>query len=128
MEKRVYIEDYVSKAKVRKMLENYNAIKQGDYSWKEPTNSGPKVYDGITAGQLDRIMIDQAIEKLPRMEKACCRGRWILELKRHEILKALKITPRAYYDYCNSAIAFIYREINGEKIGVLELMDAIFKD
>ncbi|WP_217587012.1 hypothetical protein [Lentibacillus saliphilus] len=125
MENNIQIEGYMSRKAIRKYLEHYNDIKRGDYSWKETTSTGPKVYDGISGGQLNRIMIDQAIEKLPKIVQACCRARWIHDLPAKETTKLLKISRGMYNHHCAAAIELIHEHINGSTIGAMKLLQAI---
>lgn len=120
-----YIQGYIPKNIVRKMLDNYHQYKDKHVRLKERVTRSVQNRDGISGGQLNKVMLDQAIDKLPRMEKACCRSRWILELHVSETISLLGISRNEYYKYCDQAVEFIYRELNGEKIGVMELLRAI---
>ncbi|PAV29257.1 hypothetical protein CIL05_12740 [Virgibacillus profundi] len=128
MSKRIYVEDYVSRIGVRNMLKYYHKHQGQDYRWEEKVTKSPRSKDGISGGQMNKIMIDQALEQMPKMERACCRGRWILKVPRYKILDMLKLSSSQYYAYCDSAVEHIYTHINGEKIGTKSLLETILKE
>ncbi|MEN2464923.1 hypothetical protein [Ornithinibacillus sp. JPR2-1] len=120
------LEGYVSKKAIRYWLENYESLAAGDKPIDAiPGNSGPKEYDGIRMSQLNKVMLDKAIEDLPDEIKACCKARWIYRVPRNKTLKIIGIT-RNQYDYnCRQAVDLIHDELNGSMIGVRKLLDKI---
>jgi DNA-directed RNA polymerase specialized sigma24 family protein len=120
------IEGYVSKKNIRRWLDNYEALAVGDRPADAvPTNSGPKNYDGVSGGRLNKIMLDDAIKKLPRLQRACVTCKWIRQLRPAEALRLLGITKAEYTAGCNAAVDSIYASINGPIAGVKQLMQAI---
>jgi len=111
------IEGYISKKNIRRMLNNYQAMAKGDYSFDEdwmPKNSGPKSIDGVTGNRLNKIMLDQAIEHLEPDLKACTLARWVYRIPIKDILANRGISKDQYYFLCDIAVDKIYYRINGE--------------
>lgn len=121
------IEGYVSKKAVLYWLENYESLQAGDRPIDAiPTNSGgPKAYDGISNNQLNRLMLDQAIENLPKLAKACCKARWVHRITVRKTLNTLEIDKDVYYNRCKLAVDLIHKEINGEKTNYKDLLEKI---
>lgn len=119
------IEGYVSKKIVRKMLDNYHTKQKRDRSFKEYVTSSSLNVDGKSGADLDKIIIDQSVEKLPDIVRACCRARWYYKTAVRHTCNVLGITVNEYYSYCNEAIDLIYRDINGSKVGMKALFKAI---
>ncbi|MED3571946.1 hypothetical protein [Cytobacillus praedii] len=122
------IEGYVSKKAILFWLENYEALESGDVPYDAPpTNSGPKAFDGITGNYLNKVMLDQAIEKLPKLEKALVKARWVHKFAVKRTVTVLNITKELYYIRCKKAVDLIYNEINGERAAVKRLLEKIIK-
>lgn len=123
----VRIEGYTSKKVIRRWLVNYESMAAGDIPLDAmPRNSGPKAADGWGPGKLNKIMLDQAIENIPdKRMKACVYARWIYQLPLGKTLRTLNIPKSTYYKHCDDAVDFIYREINGERVGVKNLLNTI---
>lgn len=122
----MYIEGYVTKKNIRRWLDNYAALVAGDKPLDAiPSNSGPKDYDGVTGGRLNKIMLDDAIKQLPRLERVCLTCKWLREMRPAEALRVLGITKAEYTRGCNAAIDSIYASINGPMAGVKRLMEQI---
>jgi len=122
------IEGYISKTNIRRWLSNYDALAAGDRPADAiPTHSGPKAYDGISGGRLNKIMLDDAIAQLPRLERACVSCRWIRQLRLADALRRLGLTKAQYYARCDDAVEAIYSTINGPRAGVKRLMEALAK-
>jgi DNA-directed RNA polymerase specialized sigma subunit len=122
----VKIEGYISKKAIRRWLENYESLAAGDRPPEAvSTNSGPKAYDGISNAQLNKMMLDQAIENLPDLMKACIKARYIYKLPRKRTLQLLGISDAVYYNRCKLAIDHIYLELNGDLAGIKRLLEKI---
>lgn len=122
----VRIEGYVSKKVIYRWLENYEYIDAGDTPPEAPpSNGGPKSDDGISGGFLNKVMLDQAIENLPLLMKACIKARYIHRLPLGKTLKTLEISRDVYYERCKMAVDHIYRELNGDRVGVKSLLEKI---
>ncbi|XJZ25965.1 hypothetical protein ACF5W4_11185 [Bacillota bacterium Lsc_1132] len=86
------VDGYVSKKVIKRWLENYEALAVGEApDDAPPSNSGPKNYDGISGGQLNKIMLDQAIGKLSPLKRSCIEAKYIERLPLGITLKALEI-------------------------------------
>lgn len=125
----VKIEGYVSKKVVKDWLENYASMHAKDRPVDAmPMSSGPKPSDGVTATQLNKVMLDQAIEALPILTKACCKARWVYGFPVDSTVNTLDISREIYYSRCDEAVELIYRALNGEKaayIGLLRKINAV---
>ncbi|MGP9042117.1 hypothetical protein [Cytobacillus kochii] len=120
------IEGYVSKKTVLSWLEDYESLDAGDVPPEAlPSNSGPKAYDGVSARQLNKMMLDQAIENLPKLAKACCKARWVHKIPVNKTLRILDIERDVYYNRCRLAVTLIYQEINGEQANYMALLRKI---
>jgi DNA-directed RNA polymerase specialized sigma24 family protein len=118
---------HIKKADIKLWLENYQALQTGDRFFDaQPTNSGPKSDDGISGMQLNKIMLDQAIEKLDVLERACILARYVHQLPLQRTLEQLEVSDAVYYQRCRSAIDSIYRQINGgDRLGAMNLVSKI---
>lgn len=122
----VRVEGYVSKKVIKGWLMTYEYLEAGDRPPDAPpTNSGPKNRDGISGGQLNKLMLDQAIENLPPLAKACVKARWVHRLPKGKTLRVLGITDGVYYNRCDLAINLIHAAINGEAGRYKALADKI---
>lgn len=122
------IEGYVSKKAIRFWLENYEYLEAGALIPTDEvrsTGGAQKAEDGKTANELNKIMLDQAIEQLPPLQRACIMARYVKKLKRDRTLKVLEISASIYYERCNMAIEEIHTQINGEKKQYKGLLDKI---
>lgn len=121
------IEGYVNKKTIRAWLDNYEYLEAGDILPDAvPSSSGPKAYDGISARQLNKVMLDQAIDNLPKLAKACCKARWVHKMPVNKTLDMLDIERDVYYNRCSLAVDLIYRELNGERASYVSLLEKIF--
>lgn len=119
-------EGFISKKVVKAWLETYEYMIAGDRPPDAlPGNSGPKSADGIKAGFLNRVMLEQAIESLSPLTKACCKARWVHKLPRKQVLDTLGISKEVYYNRCDQAIEEIYQFVNGGLLPVKNLVEAI---
>ncbi|AYP68433.1 hypothetical protein HWB91_gp63 [Bacillus phage vB_BboS-125] len=124
----IRVEGYVSKKAIQRWLENYEYLEAGDTPPDTPpTNSGPKNQDGISGGQLNKLMLDQAIENLPPLAKACILARWVHKLSRAKTLRVLGISDAIYRNRCSLGIDLIHSEINGEVGRYKALADKILQ-
>lgn len=110
------VEGYVSKKVITRWLESYEALAAGEAPEDAPpSNSGPKNYDGISGGFLNKIMLDQAIASLSPLKRSCIEAKYIEKLPMAITLKALEISESVYKDRCKKGVDEIYRFLNGEK-------------
>ena len=122
----VKIEGYISKRTIKRWLENYDSLAAEDrFPDAISTHSGPKAYDGISNSRLNRMMLDQAIENLPDLMKACIKARYIYKLPRKRTLQLLGISSAVYYNRCKLAIDHIYLDLNGDLAGIKRLLEKI---
>lgn len=118
------VEGYVSKAVVKRWLENYSSLVSGDVMQDAPAgNSGPKTYDGIRGGQLNKIMLEQAIKSLSPLHRSCIEAKYVEQLPKHITIKALEISEGIYKKRINDGIDQIYRYLNGEKADIVQIPD-----
>lgn len=122
------IDGFVSRRAIRLWLDNYRELAAQDVIIDDmPKNSGAKDYDGICSRQLNQIMLNDAIKKLPPKIGACVVARWI---KRWDLLQALtvmKISKDLYYTHCDEAIDLIYLQLNGTAVNYSRLINEIEK-
>lgn len=120
------IDGYISKKVVREWLANYNAMQAGERPVDAIVmSSGPKPSDGVTSGQLNKVMLDQAIEALPILTKACCKARWVHGFPVNRTVAVLDISREIYYARCKEAVELIYLALNGEKASYVGLLRKI---
>lgn len=120
------IKGYISKKVIMHWLENYESLVVGDRSFDAvPGNSGPKDVDGVSLSQLNKIMLESAVDKLPLLERFCCKNRWYFKHAVRYTTNKLGITSKEYYSLCNSAIELIHKDLNGEMVGVKKLMSLL---
>lgn len=123
------VEGYISKKTIRSWLENYDSLQAKDRPVDAPVvSSGPKPADGVTASQLNKVMLDQAIASLPILTKACCKARWVNRLPVRRTVEILDISKSIYYERCEMAVDLIYRQLNGEKASYMALLRKINSD
>lgn len=122
----VRIEGLVSKKAVLGWLENYESLVAGDRPFDAmPSNSGPKVFDGVSGGQLNRIMLDAAIDDLPPVLAVCLKYRWVEQLPLGQALYRTGIPKSTYYRRCGKAVEYIYYHVNGIAAGIKDLLTQI---
>lgn len=110
------MEERISRKTIRYWLDNYEYMATGDVPPEAPvTNSGPKSFDGISAGKLNKIMLDKAIEDLPAQTKALVKSRFVHRHRRKLTLYLLGISPPTYYTWSDKAVDMIYEDLNGKK-------------
>lgn len=91
-----------------------------------PANSGAKAFDGMTGGKINKIMLDDAIGKLPRDLRRVVFFRWTgPKVKLRKALGILGYGKSEYYRRCDIAVDNIYRRVNGLALNYSELYDSI---
>lgn len=121
-------EDYISKKTIRYWLDHYESLAADDRPYDQlPTNSGPKEIDGVSLMQLNKVMLDDAIDKLPFETQVCCKARWVYKVPVRKTRDALGITRQNYYDNCDKAIKYIHDYLNGSLIGVKQIINRLDK-
>lgn len=125
------IDGYISKNAVRRWLENYQALESGDsIDDGVVVNTGPKNADGVSGRQLNKIMLDQEIGRLPDRMRLCVIVRWQKQLPIVEGLGYLAangftLKTWEYYDACEKALEQVYRGLNGGVRGVKLLLERL---
>lgn len=120
------IEGYIKQRTIRQWLDNYQALAAGDVALDAiPGNSGPKEYDGVSSQQLNKIMLDKAIEALPLVLQVTVSARWISRVPLGKTLKMMNLSKSVYYRRCDLAVATITRSVNGRAVNYKKLMDEI---
>lgn len=118
----------ISKKVVRYWLDNYASLIANDRPVDAvPSNSGRKSYDGVSWKQIDRIMLEEAIDKLPELLKNCVNARWVNPGPLGETLRQLGLTKDKYYKRCSWAIDSIYYYINGNAARLQDLYNKVRK-
>lgn len=103
----------VSKKTIRQWLKNYDVIVHGGRPDDDiPRNSGCKPMDGITNRLLTKIMLQEAIGKLPADLYRVVYFRWIDKLPLGFVLMQLGYSKDQYYYRCDKAVACLYDIIN----------------
>lgn len=84
---------------------------------------------GVWSAVLAKIMLDQAVEKLPPQLKDPVRLRWLARdrLRRDQILKQLGTSKWIYYSRCDFAVAVLTELVNGREVNDLKkFMEEIY--
>ncbi|MCY9198114.1 hypothetical protein MOE86_15655 [Bacillus atrophaeus] len=127
MEGNVRVEDYMSKSTIQKLLENYTELAAGERPDDVVSSGGPKAYDGVTGTQLNKIMLDSAIENLPADIRSCVKSRYVYKLPMSLAVDTLGISKKVYYNNCKRAIDLIHKEFNGKSANAKALLEKIIK-
>lgn len=122
-----YIEGYTSKRAIRRMLENYAEFTSEDRRWVEVRSPSIKTPDGVHNTQLNKIMIDQAISKMPEDVRNCVINRWFEQHAVRHTTNLLSISVNEYYINCDKGVDLIYQEFNKDVIGAKNLLNAILE-
>lgn len=123
------IDGYVSKKTIRLWLENYESLAVGDrFSDAPPSFTGPGAQDGKSDGRLNKIVLDQAIKQLPKNMRYIVIARYVVKISRKRILHKLNIHANEYYKYCDKAVDTLYRIINGDMVGMNQLIKKVEQD
>ncbi|PEF86253.1 hypothetical protein [Bacillus thuringiensis] len=123
------IDGYVSKKTIRLWLENYESLAVGDrFPGAPPSFTGPGAQDGKCDGRLNKIVLDQAIKQLPKNMRYIVIARYVVKIPRKRILHKLNIHANEYYKYCNKAVETLYRIINGDMVGMNQLIKKVEQD
>lgn len=124
----VKIKGFIPLTKVRIWLENYPALdsKSAAFDTEEVVaNSGPKEYDGITGRRLAKIMIDEAIGRLPEDLRVVVKARWLERWPLRDSLVAAQCKKSQYYRRCDAACQAIHKSVNGLAINYQQLFTKI---
>jgi len=120
------LKDTYSKKAIKSLLENYQALASGDRPADyQPSNSGPKAYDGISNRILNKIMIDDALKKLPKDLHDAAYYRWIRPIGVDKTLRILGCSKDTYYGRSNRAVDTIYGIVNGSVLSRINLLNKI---
>ncbi|WP_144488876.1 hypothetical protein [Bacillus thuringiensis] len=120
------IDGYVSKKTIRLWLENYESLAVGDrFPDAPPSFTGPGALDGKGDGRLNKIVLDQAIKQLPKNMRYVVLARYVVKVPRKRILHTLSINANEYYKYCDKAVDTLYLIINGDMVGMNQLIKKV---
>ncbi|MEK4879320.1 hypothetical protein [Paenibacillus sp. FSL R5-0908] len=122
------IEGFVSKKNIRRLLVNYHTLENGDQLPNPddmPVNGGPKAYDGVNGGRLNKIMLDDAIGQLSPWMQAVVKCRWTRQLPVKDALQLLHVSKDVYYQRCDLAVEQLYINVNGRAAGIVALYTRI---
>lgn len=82
---------------------------------------------GVRSAVLAKIMLDQAVEKLPPQLQGPVKLRWVSRLRRDQILKQLGTSKWVYYSRCDFAVAVLTELVNGRQVDDLKkFMEEIY--
>jgi fimbrial chaperone protein len=116
------VDGYISKQVITRWLESYEFMANGDSDPDAPpSNSGPKNYDGVSGGRLNKIMLDQALKSLSPLKRSVIEAKYIEKLPLAITLRALEIGESVYRDRLEKGIDDMYRYLNGEKADLVRL-------
>ena len=104
--------EHIPKHTIRKWLDNYDYLVHGGRPSDTSGNSGAKPVDGITNRQLTKIMLEDAISKLPTELQRVVYFRWRDKLPLSFVLIKLELTKDQYYYRCDKAVLELYKLIN----------------
>lgn len=119
----------IGRFQVMEWLENYEGLGAdvSAVSYGGTGAGGGHGSGGVRAAVLAKIMLDQAIEKLPGQLQEPVRLRWVDRLRRDQILKQLGTSKWTYYSRCDFAVAVITEAVNGREIKDLKkFMEEIY--
>lgn len=122
------IEGFVSQKNIRRLLDNYHTLEVGDQMPNPdatPINGGPKAYDGVNGGRLNKIMLDDAIGQLSPFMQTVVKCRWTRQLSLKDALKVLGVSKDVYYQRCRLATEQLYITVNGRAAGIVALYTRI---
>ncbi len=123
----VVVRGTISEAQVREWLENWISLAICDKFFDAlPSNSGAKAFDGISGARINKIMMEDAIQKLPIELQRVVHFRWTgNKVRLRDALKCLGYGKSEYYRRCDLAVTAIYRIINGLALNYANLWDRI---
>lgn len=127
----VRIEGYVSKTIIRRWLQDYHEFGRRGRELSETKGVAPTTSDGWGGSKINKIMLDQALDSIPDpLTKYCAFARWVHVIRKDKVIKTLEasgrpMTDHRYKKYCDEAVDFIYRKINGNRVGMKELVTLI---
>ncbi|MCO5387812.1 MAG: hypothetical protein NHB14_20815 [Desulfosporosinus sp.] len=126
----VVVRGTISEDQVREWLENWLSLAICDKMPDAlPANSGAKAFDGISGARINKIMMEDAIKKLPIDLQRVVHFRWTgPKVKLRDALICLGYGKSEYYRRCDLAVIAIYRIINGLALNYANLWDRIHRD
>lgn len=109
----------ISRRTVRRWLDDWEHIVKGGPPQEDipACNSGPKPYDGITNGMLNKVMLEQAYDMLPYRLKCVAYYRWVARgnYSLKETLEILGLTKDQYYYRCDAVVDKVFYFVNGDR-------------
>jgi hypothetical protein len=127
--KLIMIEDFVTKETILRWLEHYRELVMEDRSIEDVVSAGSGGSDGITYGQLARIMIKSALAAMRRERYDLYKVtylRWLNDESLPDCLRFSGLTKSSFYRRCNAAVIYVYKQVNGRAVGLQELANQIF--
>lgn len=127
----IRIEGYVSKTIIRRWLRDYHEFDRRGRELSAPKGGAPVTSDGWSGSKINKLMLDQALEAIPDpVAKYCAYARWVHAIPKSKIIRTMEasgrpMTNHRYKKYCDEAVDFIYRMINGDRVGMKELVSLI---
>lgn len=104
----------IARKTIRQWLDNYAVLVHGGKPADDiPHNSGCKPVDGVTNRWLNKMMLQEAIDKLPKELRQIVYFRWIDKMPLSFVLSILDLTKDQYYYRCDKAVESLYKSING---------------
>lgn len=124
----VYIEGYLSRKSIERILKEWHEVGANKKDYSDVSHDNPIKGDGVSGGRINKIMIEQALNKIPdKQVKYCAYARWLHNIPGTRTAARLGISKYAYLKSCEQAIDFVYSEINGERAGVKNLLQLILQ-
>lgn len=107
----------ISRRTVRRWLNEWDSLVRGGPPTEDaiPGNSANKPTDGITARQLNKIMLEMAYEALPLELRTVAYYRWVNPVPLGQTLKRLSYTKDQYYYRCDKVVSYVFHYVNGDK-------------
>lgn len=113
----------VSKKVVKQWLEYYHELQAGEALENGFSFGGPKPEDGVTSGQLNKIMLDQAIKAMPSKLYQAASCRFIRDLSTRDALRELNCSRGTYFKRNRDCINFVYAYVNGLEFDLEKLQE-----
>ena len=130
----IRIEGYVSKTIIRRWLRDYHEFGKRGSDLSAPKGGVPVTSDGWSGSNINKLMLDQALEAIPDpVAKYCAYARWVHVIPKSKTIRTLEasgrpMTEHRYKKYCDEAVDFIYRTVNGDRVGMKELVSLITEE
>lgn len=122
------VEGLISRKSIMRWLDEYEYMATGTRNPEAPEGSGgTKPADGISGTQLNKIMLDEAMETLTPLVRACLRSKYVYRLTNKQGTKALGIGASVYARRCEQGIDALYYKVNGQAANIADLLAKVEK-